>query len=84
MPSRDEHVTKAQAAYAKYLAIQARIEQFEERVAKRWPDNERLVANYMKNSDDPEVWVYNQLCKLRDIQRAIIATEAQMAGLYRD
>lgn len=84
MQSRAEHVANAQRAYAKLLTLQARIEAFEETVSKAWPDNDRLIANYMKNSDDPGVFVYNQLCKLRDIQRDIIATEAQMAGLYRD
>ncbi len=87
MASEDEmhrhHRLRAERAYARYLELQGQIDGFEERVSNSFPTNDRLAANYLKNSDEPEVWVYGVLCKHRDIQEQIIATETAMASLYR-
>lgn len=81
--SRAEHVARAEAAYAQYRMLQERIDAFEQKVSLRYPDNDRLAASYLKNSDEPEVWVYRALCRLRDVKEQVLKTEATMAGLYK-
>lgn len=82
MTSEGQHRERAVAAYERYRQYQARIDAYENYVGSKFPDNDRLVANHLKNSDEPDAWVYRTLCKKRAIQEQIIATETAMASLY--
>ena len=79
---RTGHTERAEEAYVKYRNVQARISAFEAGVSERYPTNDRLAAAYLKDSDDPEAWVYRVLCKQRANFEQIIATETAMASLY--
>lgn len=79
---RAEHVARAEAAYARYRKLQEQIEDFELKVSKMYPDNDRQAARYLEHSEASEAWVYRVRCKLRTVQENIIKTEATMAGLY--
>lgn len=82
--SRAEHVARAEAAYARYRALQEKIDAFEAVVSNMYKDNDRLAARFLENSEEPRVWVYRVRCKLRTVQENIIKTEATMAGLYKE
>lgn len=80
--SKADHVARAEAAYAKYRKLQDRIDTFEATIASVYRDNDRMAAQYLERSEEPEAWVYRVWCKLRTVQETIIKTEATMAGLY--
>jgi hypothetical protein len=82
--SRAEHVARAEAAYARYRALQEKIDAFEEVVSGIYKENDRLAARYLENSEESAAWVYRVRCKQRTVQENIIKTEATMAGLYKE
>lgn len=76
-------MARAEAAYARYRNIQERISAYEARVSRMYPDNDRLAAAFLKESEEPAAWVYRTLCKGRAVEEQIIATETAMASLYQ-
>ena len=81
--TRADHVARAEAAYTKYRKIQERISAYEAYVSQMFPHNDRLVAAFLKESEEPNAWVYRTLCKSRAVEHQIIAVESAMASLYQ-
>lgn len=82
MTSRDEHVQRAVNAYKRYRALQEKIDEFELLVTKMYPNNDRMVSQFLERSEEPEAWAYRARCKLRAVQEQIISTETAMLKIY--
>ena len=76
------HKAHAEHAYVQYRRTQDRIERYEAKFGRMFKDNDREIELHLKDTEDIDVWIYHQLCKLRSVWQQVIGTETAMAKLY--
>lgn len=77
------HYTKAQALYERYKEAFAKVDQWEQAAARKYPGNPGAAAQFLSDSKAPTYWAYRALTGALSGTLSQLQVEINMARLHR-